>query len=162
MSRDPIILFSQGNVINWKGLPRDLSLQQLVDLFGSPSATAEETLGYYPALKYSFTVDNMEDGLTAFGREGKIILIETKRLPSADILKELPEPDMILPHEILVDNAYAPEYIFSIRGLNLTVAKHYDKSTPDKIVRCRAFERLSSPTEFNARYYKSFKSSKRW
>lgn len=147
---------------NWKGLPKDLSVQHLTELLGNPSATSEETLGYYPAIKYSFTVDNIEGGLTAFAREEKIILVETKRLPPADVLKELPEPDMILPHEILVDNAYAAEYIFSVRGLNLTVAKHYDKSIADIIVRCRAFERMNSPAQFDARYYRSFKSSKRW
>ena len=162
IDKDSIILFSKGDVINWKGLPKDLSLAQLTELFGNPSATSEATLGYYPAVKYSFTVDNIEDGLTAFAREDKLILIETKRLPSADILTELTDPDLILPHEILVDNAYAAEYIFSTRGLNLTVAKHYDKSIADIIVRCRGFEKMSSPAEFDARYYKSFRSSKKW
>jgi hypothetical protein len=162
MTKDPIILFSQGDVINWKGLPKDLSVQQLTELLGNPSIKSDDTLGYYPAIKYSFTVDDIEGGLTAFAREDKVILIETKRLPPADVVKELPEPDLILPHEIFIDNAYAAEYIFSIRGLNLTIGKHYDKSIPDKIIRCRGFERMSSPAEFDARYYKSFKSSKRW
>lgn len=161
MDKDSIVLFSEGDIINWKGLSKDLSIEELIRFFGDPSKKSEEILGYYPALKYDFTIGGNRD-LTAYAREQKVVLIETKNLPGANILNELPEPDAALSHEILLDEAYAAEYIFCERGLNLTVAKHFDETVPDKIVRCRGFERITRAEDFDARYYRSFENQKRW
>lgn len=162
MDKSSIILFSQGEVTNWPGLPKDLLIEELIQLFGEPAKTSEETLGYYPALRYDFAAGNEGGDLTAYTREQNVVLIETKKLPGSDILNGLPEPDTILPHQILVDKAYAAEYVFCERGLNLTVAKHFDKSTPDKIVRCRGFEKINKIEEFDTRYYRSFENMISW
>jgi len=162
MDKNSIVLFSRGEVANWKGLPPDFSREELMHLFGSPAKTQDTTLGYYPAERNDFAVDDEPGIFTAYVRHGKVVLIETKKLPQAGILHELPEPDAILPHEILVEKAYASEYIYCERGLNLTLAKHFDKQISDTIVRCRGFEKISKPEEFDTRYYKSFENSILW
>lgn len=156
MNKNTIILFSKGEADQWTGLPENLLIGDLSAVFGPPAHVCETVLGYYPATKYSFKIDKREEGLVAYERNGLIILIETMTLPSNELLNELPAPDAVLPDEILAEKAYAAEYVYSGIGLNLTVAKHFDKTVPDKIIRCRGVKKLNNPSEFDARYYKSF------
>jgi len=162
MDTNSIISFAHGKLDNWVGLPENFSVAELIEVVGTPNQITESELGYYPAVKYQFAVDETPDGLIAFVRQEIVILIETKKLPPPDILKLLPEPDASLPHEILVAKAYAAELIFSSIGLNLTIANHFDKTMPDSIVRCRGFKRMKTPADFDAGYYKSFDDTILW
>lgn len=162
MDKDLIILFVQGNITNWKGLPKDLLIEDLITLFNNPLTTIEDSLGYYPAIKYGFAVDNNKETLIAYVRQKHVILIETKILPNQILLNQLPKPDVILPNEILIENAYAAEYIYCEKGLNLTIAKYFNKKLPDKIIRCRGFEKINNSNEFDGRYYKSFDDLISW
>jgi len=137
-------------------------LSDLTNFFGVPTGSDESVLGYYPAIKYSFPIGGRQDRLFVFVREGRIILIETKNLPDLAILRQLPQPGAVLPHEILVEGAYASELIFPEIGLNLTVARHFDKTKADTIVRCRGVKRMVDAAEFDTRYYKSFENSISW
>src|SRR5689334_7870736 len=142
MDTNSIISFTQGQLEKWNGLPDNFPVWELTKLTGAPHRITESELGYYPALKYEFAIGDYPDGLIAFVRQEMVILIETKKLPTPDILERLPDPDATLPHEILIEKAYAAELIFSSIGLNLTIAKHFDNSIPDAIVRCRGFKRM--------------------
>ena len=162
MEKQSIIQFSQGNIANWAGLSKNLLIKELIELFGKPAEVVEDSLGYYPAERYDFTGDGLKEGLIAYVREQVVILIETKILPDSALLDQLPGPDIVLPHQILIPEGYAAEYVFGEKGLNLTVAKHFDKNIADGIVRCRGFEKLNSAGEFDARYYKSFEDITSW
>lgn len=162
MDQKSIILFSQGTINHWMGLPKGLLINELIELFGNPLETTEGSLGYYPALRYNFIDVGNKAGFVAYVRQRFVVLIETKILPDAIVLNELSVPDAILPHEILVEGAYAAEYLYCERGLVLTVAKHFNNNIPDEIVRCRGFEKINSTHEFDSRYYKSFEDSRSW
>jgi hypothetical protein len=157
MDERSIISFSKGEIEGWRGLRAGLSIEELNGFFGGPVETNEECLGYYPAAKYTFP-----GGLIAYVRQQAVVLIETPNLPASGILEQLPSPDAVLPHEIWVDGAYAYEYIYCARGLDLTVAEYFDEALPNEIVRCRGFERIEGPGEFDARYHRVFEDNTLW
>lgn len=157
MDERSIISFSKGEVEGWRGLGAGLSIEEVKGFFGGPVETNEDCLGYYPAVKYTFPC-----GLIAYVRQQAVVLIETPNLPDSGILDQLRSPDAVLPHEIWVDGAYAHEYIYCDRGLVLTVAEYFDEAAANEIVRCRGFERIERPGEFDARYHRAFEDSSFW
>lgn len=160
MKYNSIILFAKGNITNWKGLPKNLLISELIKSIGKPEKIIEDFLGYYPATKYQFSINNNK--LIVFVRNQNVILIEANMLPVDNILNELPVPDIQLPQEIIIENAYSSEYIYCKRGLDLTVAKNFNSKIKDKIVRCRGFEILKDPKDFDSKYYKAFEDRKLW
>jgi hypothetical protein len=157
MDKETIILFAKGDISKWDGLPANLPAADLIKLFGNIiEAPATTVLGYYPADRVVLMEESSFEKLIVFTREGIVVMIECLHLPDASILQQLPQPDEALPNEILINGAYPAEYIYSNIGLNLTVAKHFDNTIPDSIVRCRGFQRLNNAREFDTRYYRAF------
>lgn len=156
MDKEAIISFAKGDITTWNGLPAQLLPADLIMLFGQPVEAATTTLGYYPAERIVLAGDAGSETLVVFIRDGIVMMIEALQLPGVAALKQLPDPGAILPPEILVEGAYAAEYIYHNRGLALTVAKHFDQTIPDRIIRCRGFRQLNNATEFNANYYMAF------
>src|SRR5436190_17579445 len=100
------------NLAAWSGLPKT-NVETLVAAFGSPAEHEQAALGWYPADRYAFNVESRGGGLTAYVRNGEVVLIETLVAPPALAMQGLGEPTAILPHEILAPDAYVHEYLYA-------------------------------------------------
>jgi hypothetical protein len=147
------------DLARWRGLP-PLSRAALEAVFGPPTTVEQMDLGHFPALRLRY--DSHSPRFTAWEREGAIVMIEADRMPAVDMLARLPTPDARLQHEILLDAAYAREYLYCAIGLVLTVAEPFDRSGPNAIVRARGIAPLADPGEFGPAYYLPFADRIRW
>lgn len=145
----------------WTGLP-DATVAQFDALFGPPDERIDTVLGAYPASRARYRHDGAAHGVLMWAREGMAIMVQTVMPPDSAVLGELPEPDAVLAHEILVADAYAHEYLYCAAGLVLTVARVLRGSTPDRIVRCRGVKPLERIEVFGPAYYLAFEDRIQW
>lgn len=143
------------DLAQWSGLPQ-LTLDDMVRTLGTPQAQTVEHLGYYPCERYCFPLATPTGGLIAYTRQGNVVLVETVALPAPAIPAGLPEPCGQLPHELLIEGAYAHEYVYCEKGLVLTIARSLKNVEPDRLVRYRGVRRLANVSEFGPEYYKAF------
>lgn len=153
---DPIL---HADVLHWQGLPT-ASVAEFDALFGTPAERAEATLGYHPATRHRYPYADTP-GLVLWSRDGVAVMFEAPVTPPLPVLDALGTPDRVLPHEILVPDAYAHEYLYCARGLVLTVAQAL-RGGADRIVRCRGIRPLTGPTEFGPAYYRAFEDQVQW
>jgi hypothetical protein len=153
------------DLTRWRGL-QPLSRTALEAAFGAPTTVEEADLGHVPALRLRYDSDRPRftdsPRFTAWERDGAIVMIEADRMPAVDMLARLPTPDARLQHEILLDGAYAREYLYCAIGLVLTVAEPFDRSGPNAIVRARGIAPLADPSGFGPAYYLPFADQVRW
>jgi len=147
--------------VRWGGLP-DATVAQFDALFGPPDERIDTVLGVYPASRTRYRHDGAAKGLLMWAREGIAVMVQTVKPPDQAVLGELPEPDAVLAHEILVPVAYAHEYLYCATGLVLTVARAFRGGMPDRIVRCRGIKRLDRVEAFGPAYYQAFEDRIQW
>lgn len=141
--------------VAWRGLPA-LAVAE-ADLALGPPAEVEETgLGRYPAQRRSYRLDRPSGGLDCFARDGQVVLVETLVPPPAAVLAALGEPSGVKPHEILVEGAYVPEWVYAERGLVLSVAEPFAAPADRRVVRCRGVRVLASADDFGPEYHVAF------
>jgi hypothetical protein len=145
----------------WTGLP-EAEIAQFDALFGPPVDRQAVVLGHYPADLSVYRTDEAARGLQVWARDGVAVMVQTMAKPDASVLATLPPPSAVLAHEILVDDAYAHEYLYCPVGLVLTVAQAYRGDTPDRILRCRGTRALASVDDFGPAYYLPFEDQIRW
>lgn len=153
--------FLDGNLALWKGLPR-IAVETLSSAIGKPTKIEEAGLGWYPADRYSFAVKCASDGIAAYVRNREVILVEAFTAPSLPAIDDLGKPTAILPHEILVQDAYVHEYLYCERGLVLSIAEPFQEGQPSKIVRCRGIRPLISVDEFGPEFFQAFEDRTVW
>jgi hypothetical protein len=147
--------FLDGRLADWYGLP-ELRLDEMEAAFGQPAERSTVELGYYPAIQAVFPHPGPSGGIIAYERAGTVVMIQALAPPPVALLAALGEPTTIVPHEILVPDAYAPEYLYGPRGLALTVAIPFDSKDPREIVRCRSVRPFATARDFGPDYYKPF------
>ena len=143
------------DVAAWRGLPL-LAVADLDRLFGRPSASEETGLGWYPAERRTYRLDRPSGGLDCYSRDGQVVLVETLVPPPSSVLGALGEPSGVKPHEILVEGAYVPEWVYAERGLVLSVAEPFSDPSDRRVVRCRGVRVLASADEFGPEYHLAF------
>lgn len=153
--------FLEGDLIAWKGLP-DISLETLSAALGKPAKEEESTLGWYPAVKYTYNIESPSRGIVAYVRNGKVVLVEARVPPPSSMIGELGDPTAIKPHEILHKNGYVYEYLYCDRGLVLSIVEPFKKERSMQIVRCRGIRLMNSPDEFGPQYYQPFEDKIVW
>jgi len=151
MLKDELKPFLEGNLRGFRGLP-ETTLAGLETAFGPPAEHSASELGFYPADRYVFP----NAGLVAYVRDRQVVLLESLHPPSIDAVHELPEPCGVLPHEILVEDAYAHEFVYCAQGLVLTIAKPTRGDGPDQLVRARAIRPIPSVESVGPELYRAF------
>lgn len=148
-----------GDLPAWQGLP-PLAVAAFDALYGPPTARCEEPLGARPALRHDYTTGT-GGALTLWSRGERVVMVAPARLPPPAALDALPPPDAVLPHEILVPDHYAHEYLYCGRGLVLTVAEAL-RGAERYIARCRGIAPLASVREFGPDFYLAFEDRVSW
>lgn len=141
----------------WRGLP-PARVADFDALFGIPQMLQEQTLGARPATRRVYRDGH---GLVLWSREGQAVMVEAGTLPPPALVAQLPTPDRILAHEILVPGYYAHEYLYCAIGLVLTVAKPLREGQAH-IARCRGIAPLAAPQDFGPDYYLAFEDQISW
>lgn len=152
-----------GDLAGWRGLPT-ATVQDFDALFGTGATPREEVLGAQPAQHRHYRdAARGGQGLDLWSRDGVAVMVQPEGLPPSSALAALGPPERILAHEILVPGHYAHEYLYSARGLVLTVAQPLagDRDALH-IVRCRGFAALADPDGFGAGLYLAFEDRTVW
>src|ERR1051325_7683106 len=108
---DPLTLravlqpFLDGDLLAWQGLPR-FSVATLNAALGEPVGEETVQLGWYPARCNRYVTQDPSGGLLAFVRNRQVVLIEAVNPPPIAVLEVRGEPSAILPHQIVVKDAY--------------------------------------------------------
>jgi hypothetical protein len=139
----------------WRGLP-PLTVADLDRCLGPFAAAEEAQLGWYPADRRTYRLDRPSGGLDCFSRDGQVVLVETLEPPPSSVLEVLGPPSGVKPHEILVEGAYVPEWVYADRGLVLSVAEPFAAPDDRRVVRCRGVRVLASADEFGPEYHLAF------
>jgi hypothetical protein len=147
--------FLDGRLVAWLGLP-EVTVSEMAAALGPPNGVEAVTLGYYPAWRHEFQANSVSGGVRAYVRDGWVVLIESVAPQRAEVMQGLPEPNGILPQELLVSGHYAHEYVYCSRGLVVTVAKPLSSTGEDQIVRYRGVRQLGKVQEFGPDYYQAF------
>lgn len=153
--------FVDHDLLRWRGLP-DLTAKMLTEAIGEPARIEDASLGAYAAERRTYPLASASGGLAAYVRRNTVVLIEALNPPPAAVLEELGEPSIILPHEILVSGTYVHEYLYSDRGLLLSVAEPFEKQQPSRIVRCRGIRPLTHANELGPELYVAFENQRVW
>ncbi|MGB7921937.1 MAG: hypothetical protein WCF57_01700 [Pyrinomonadaceae bacterium] len=154
--------FLNWNLAAWQGLP-ELPVQALNRLFAAPASEETAELGWYPAQRLEYPVDNVPSGgLVAYARDNRVRLIEAIVPPPSSVIDTLEEPSAILPNEISVQGAYVPEYLYCQRGLVLSVARPFDETQPLRVLRCRGIHPIERPDQFDTELYRSEQTKTFW
>lgn len=148
-----------GELLNWRGLP-SAHTADFDALFGNPYAHGELALGAWPAIRCAYR-DAQGRGLVLWSRQDRAVMVEAETLPPCAVVAQLPQPDRILPHEILVLGHYAHEYLYCAIGLVLTVAEPLSEGRAH-IARCRGIAPLTSPEDFGSAWYLAFEDRTSW
>jgi hypothetical protein len=156
---DALAPLLDADLVRWHGLP-PLSRAALDAAYGAPATIEAADLGRHPASRLRY--DAPGQGFVAWERDGAIVMIEAGRMPEPEVLARLPAPDARLRNEILLDDAYAREYLYCADGLVLTVAEPFGGGAPTAIVRARGIASLAGPHEFGPAYYLPFADQIRW
>ena len=77
-------------------------------------------------------------------------------------MERLGEPSAILAHEILVQDAYVPKYLFCGRGLVLSITEPLKHRSTFQIVRCRGLQPLDNPEQHGSEFYQAFEDEVDW
>lgn len=148
-----------GDLPGWRGLP-PASVAEFDAVFGPPEDQREEPLGAWPAVRRTYR-DAQGRALMLWSREGAAVMLEAGTLPDVSQLAQLPAPDSVLPHEILLPGHYAHEYLYCRAGLVLTVAQPLREGTLH-IARCRGIAPLAAVQDFGPGYYLAFEDRTSW
>ncbi|MFT3823211.1 MAG: hypothetical protein QM731_04790 [Chitinophagaceae bacterium] len=143
-----------GDLEAWNGLPKQLPAEELLHLLGTPLQQQTECLGYYPADKWIFDIAGRT--IYTYIREKKVVMVEIPQQSLPAITAWPSDPCGILPHQLLYPEAYAHEYIYCTKGLQLTIARFFQHQRPDEVIRCRGFVPVASVLDFGPYYYKAF------
>jgi hypothetical protein len=145
----------------WRGLP-DLGVGDVDAALGPPETSEDAHLGWYPARRRTYRLDRPSGGLHCYSRDDRVVLVETLKAPPARVLEQLGPPSAAKPHEILVDGAYVPEWVYAARGLVLSVAEPFDAPAQRRVVRCRGVRPLASADDFGPEFYLAFQNQTSW
>lgn len=148
-----------GDPLAWHGLP-PAHVADFDALFGAPLVQQDQVLGAMAAVRRSYR-DAQGRGLVVWSRQDLAVMVEASTLPPPALVAQLPRPDRILAHEILLPDHYAHEYLYCATGLVLTVAEPLGQGQAH-IARCRGVAALASPQEFGPAYYLAFEDQISW
>ena len=153
--------FLNQDLVSWRGLTK-ITVETLNAAIGKPIKMEQAALGWYPADRYTFTVESPSGGFVAYVRNGEVVLIEALVPPPLSAMEGLGQPTAILPHEILSPGTYVHEYVYCERGLVLSIGEPFQKEEPLKVVRARGVRPLDRPDEFGPEFYQAFQDQKVW
>jgi hypothetical protein len=119
-------------------------------------------VGAYPAERLEIPRVGRGRTLAIFVRHGRVIMVEVLPPPGMEAVADLPEPTVVLPQEIELEDAYAHEYLWAERGLLLTLAQPFDLPEPDRLVRCRGIRPLAHRRELGAELYMPLDTQVKW
>jgi hypothetical protein len=141
----------------WHGLD-SLAVADLDAALGPPAESEDAYLGWYPAQRLTYRLDRPSGGLHCYARDGRAVLVETLVPPPPAVLGELGPPTATKPHEILVEDAYVPEWVYAPRGLVLSVAEPFGAPEDRRVVRCRGVRPLADADDFGPEFYLAFEN----
>lgn len=153
--------FLLGDLSEWTGLP-ELTIVDLVSIVGEPVTETVARLGRAPATRILFRPSEPARDFAVYVRNERVVLLEVPHRLPLSVLEELPQPDAILPHEVLDPQGYVHEYLYLRRGLALSVVEPFAQHDERRIARYRGFRSLSDVAEFVTEFYLAFEDQTYW
>lgn len=149
------------NFGSWTGLPL-CHVSDFTALYSQPTQVKDATVGAFPAKLYTYEVAGMENELKVYERYGNVLMVELNKVLELDFISDLGTPSEILPQEIFLENAYAHEYLYTQKGLLITVLQHFNKNDAKEITRFRTFRPIEKAEDLDSELYYPLDNEINW